>query len=127
MRARLLVGELSVQGLFAISASRLWAARLNLPTSVQSTSQFKLDSQALAAPDPDTWTVAVTTDDLATTGPLLAAKPNRLPKTPTPSFQTEIAASLAEAAIARGTSAGNRPCFPGTPAEMRLGSLKEVP
>lgn len=83
--------------------------------------------QALAAPDPDTWTVAVTTDDLATTGPLLAAKPNRLPKTPTPSFQTEIAASLAEAAIARGTSAGNRPCFPGTPAEMRLGSLKEVP
>ena len=43
MRARLVVRELPVQGLFAISASWLWVARLNLPISVQSTSQFKLD------------------------------------------------------------------------------------
>lgn len=126
MRARLVVGELSAEGLFAISASRRWAARLNLPISVQSTRQFKLASLALAVPDPDTWTVAATTSDLAGTGTLLAAKLNRLAKTPAPSFQTEIATSLAEAAITRGTSTANRPCLPGTPAEMRLGSLEEV-
>ena len=127
MRARLVVRELPVQGLFAISASRPWVARLNLPISVQSTSQFKLNSQALAAPDPDTWTVVVTTADRAGTGNL-PCRETKLPcKDPYDELSDGDRCQFGRSRDSPRNIERQPALLTQPPAEMRLGSLEEVP
>jgi hypothetical protein len=104
MRTRVIAQALCVQVLLAVSASQGWAACLTPPLSAQSISEFKANPQALIAPDSDARTIEATTRDLAGTDASLAADLVRLAQATTPRFQTAIAAGLAQAAIACGST-----------------------
>jgi hypothetical protein len=101
MRVRLVVQ--CIQVLLTLSVSQVWAACVNPPLSAAAISQFKLNPEALVAPNSDTRTIEAVTRDLAGTDASLAADLVRVAEGTVPQFRTAIAAGLAQAAIACST------------------------
>jgi hypothetical protein len=104
MNTRALLKPLSVFALLAISVTPISAACLNPPLSAEMIGSFRSNPAALVTPSSDARTVEATVRDLAGTDATLAPDLIKVAQGAEPRFRTAIAAGLAQAAIACGTT-----------------------
>ncbi|MGA7807111.1 hypothetical protein [Bradyrhizobium sp.] len=101
MRIGLIAKALGAQMVLAFFVTQAMAAPcIAPPLTPQAIAQFKLNPEALVAPNSDTRTIESSVRDLAGTDPELAKDLIQLAQGTTPRFRTAIAAGLAQAAIA---------------------------